>query len=371
MARIVFILMCCLMIATPCSAANAIKSITVWPSKDSSSIVFEVNQRPKYKSYTLDKPDRLVIDFDDCELKTKIDNISLEALPVSKIRSGIHSNKQLRIVLDLVEKIEPKLSLLARTDTRGPRLVIAFPTTSNSVASKPKTVDQQQKFLVAIDAGHGGDDPGAIGPRGTKEKDVALGVAKFLKDMINKQPGMQAILIRDQDLYIGLRERMRRARKKHAHLFISIHADAYKNKNADGASVFVLSSKRASSEAARWLAASENKADLVGGLSLDDKGDVLASVLVDLTKTASAKASLTAANDILHALGQVTSLHKKTVESAGFMVLRAPDMPAVLVETGFISNPKTEQRLRDKKYQEKIAAAIMQGVKKYYQRRTH
>ncbi len=369
MARSIVILMCCLIWVTPCGALTAIKSVSVWPSKDTNSIVFETNELPKYKVYTLEKPNRIVIDFEACELKTKIDKVPLDGMPVSNIRTGIHGNKQLRIVLDVLKKIDPKVSLLARTPTRGPRLVIELPATT--LSNKPKKSAAQQKFLVAIDAGHGGDDPGAIGPRGTREKDVVLGVAKYLKDMVNQQPGMQAILIRDRDVYIGLRERMRRARKQHAHLFISIHADAYKNKTADGASVFVLSSKRASSEAARWLAASENRADLVGGLSLDDKGDVLASVLLDLSKTASAKASLTAAQDILHSLGQTTTLHKKSVESAGFMVLRAPDMPAVLVETGFISNPKTEQRLRDKKYQQKIAAAIMQGVKKYYQRRTH
>ena len=181
---------------------------------------------------------------------------------------------------------------------------------------------------------------------------------------------MQAFLTRNGDYYIGLRERMRRARNKNADLFISIHADAFKNTKADGASVFVLTSKHASSEAARWLAASENRANLVGGVSLDDKSDMLASVLLDLSKNANAHASLEAARHVLNAMGKTTNLHRHKVEGAGFMVLRALDVPSLLVESGFISNPKMELKLRDKHYQQKIADSIMHGVKEYFKNKS-
>ncbi len=230
-------------------------------------------------------------------------------------------------------------------------------------------VVKSRPFIVAIDPGHGGQDPGAIGSRGTREKDIALTIAKKLQHLVNQQAGMKGVLIRDGDYYVHLRERTRLARKHGADLFISIHADSYKNSSAHGASVFVLSKRGASSEAARWLAAHENQADLIGGVSLNDKDSVLASVLLDLSQTASNSASIDLGEAVLRELDKIVPLHKRKVESAGFMVLKSPDIPSILVETGFISNRKGEENLKRDEYQWKLARAIMQGVLHYTDRR--
>jgi len=210
-----------------------------------------------------------------------------------------------------------------------------------------------------------------VGPYGTREKDVALSISRELKTLIDKQIGMRAVLLRDGDYFISLRGRMRKARANNADLFISIHADGFKDKKASGASVFVLSSNKASSRSASWIANSENMSDLVGGINLDDKTDVLSKVLIDLSQYASYKASLKLADRVLKSIAKITNLHADRVESANFFVLRAPDIPSILVETGFISNPTTEKKLRDKAYQKKIANAILQGVKDYHKYKPH
>lgn len=222
--------------------------------------------------------------------------------------------------------------------------------------------------VIAIDAGHGGEDPGARGHRGTREKTVVLAIARRFKALVEKEPGMRPVMIRDGDYYISLRGRIKKARQKRADIFISIHADAFHNKKARGSSVYTLSPRGATSEAARWLAESENKADLIGGVSLDDKDDLLASVLLDLSQTASLEASLDVADHILGGLKRVGKVHKRRVQSASFMVLKSPDIPSVLVETAFISNPEEERKLRSKSYQQKLAQALMQGVRKYFHR---
>ena len=352
-----------------------IRKIRVWPAPESTRIVFDINQNLKYKVYTLESPDRVILDLVDTKLTTNLKAVSLLNTGIKKIRSGVHNNI-LRIVLELERKITPQAFILEPNELYGKRLVLDLESAEKQkilALFDLEAVDKiplPQNFLIAIDPGHGGEDPGAIGPRGTKEKDIVFAIAKKLKDLINQQPGMQAFLTRNGDYYIGLRERMRRARNKNADLFISIHADAFKNTKADGASVFVLTSKHASSEAARWLAASENRANLVGGVSLDDKSDMLASVLLDLSKNANAHASLEAARHVLNAMGKTTNLHRHKVEGAGFMVLRALDVPSLLVESGFISNPKMELKLRDKHYQQKIADSIMHGVKEYFKNKS-
>jgi len=220
---------------------------------------------------------------------------------------------------------------------------------------------------VAIDAGHGGDDPGALGPRGTQEKDVALAIARKLESWLQRQKGITPVMIRSGDYYISLRGRIRKARNYKADLFISIHADAYVNGTAQGSSVYVLSSKGASSEAARWLADSENNADLIGGVSLDDKDDLLASVLLDLSQNATLAASMDVASRILSQLGKISEVHKNQVEHAGFVVLKSPDIPSILVETGFISNRHEENQLRRQNYQQRIANALGDGLVQYFQ----
>jgi N-acetylmuramoyl-L-alanine amidase len=223
-----------------------------------------------------------------------------------------------------------------------------------------------QQLIIAIDPGHGGEDPGAIGPRGTLEKDIVLQIARILKTQINNKKNMRAYLIRNGDYYISLRERMVRARQHKADLFISLHADAFANITANGASVFVLSERGATSAAAKWLARSQNQSDTIGGVRLKNRDEVLTSVLLDLSQTANATASLDAAKNILLAMQKNVTLHKDHVEQANFMVLKAPDVPSVLVETGFISHPKTELKLRDKAYQQKIVGSIVRGVEQYF-----
>lgn len=233
-----------------------------------------------------------------------------------------------------------------------------------------KTLSEQKPtFIVAIDAGHGGEDPGAIGRFGTREKDVVLAISKYLKIMIDQEPGMKAVLIRSGDYYVGLKDRMSRARKHKADLFVSVHADAFQDRRAEGASVFTLSEHGASSTAAKWLADRENRSDLIGGVKLSNKNEVLASVLLDLSQSASKEEGLKAAQQVLQALGKVGSLHRGQVEQAGFAVLKAPDVPSLLVETGFISHPATERKLKTVAYQKKIASAIMGGIRQYARKR--
>jgi N-acetylmuramoyl-L-alanine amidase len=236
------------------------------------------------------------------------------------------------------------------------------------VAKSTSDIGRARDVVVAVDAGHGGEDPGATGSRfRTKEKMVTLEIARRLKRLIDAEPGMRAVLTRTGDYYIGLRKRMALARKHRADLFVSIHADAFRDKRVRGASVYVLSQRGASSEAARWLAEKENASDLVGGVSLDDKDDVLASVLLDLSQSATQHASLSAAAKVYGELGRVGKTHGRRVQQAGFMVLKSPDIPSMLVETGFISNPGEETNLRDPKYQERMARAIMKGVQRFFE----
>jgi N-acetylmuramoyl-L-alanine amidase len=221
-------------------------------------------------------------------------------------------------------------------------------------------------LVIAVDAGHGGEDPGAIGPGGTREKDVVLAIARALAQRIGTEPGMRAVLTRDGDYFVPLRDRMRRARAQNADLFVSIHADSVRDRHIDGSSVYILSQKGASDEASRWLAERENASDLIGGVSLDDKDDVLASVLLDLSQSAASIASEEAAGHVLQQLTQVGQIRKHQVQQARFMVLKSPDIPSMLVETAYISNPDEEQRLRGPAQQARLAEAIHQGVREYF-----
>jgi len=220
--------------------------------------------------------------------------------------------------------------------------------------------------VIAIDAGHGGKDSGARGSRGTKEKDIVLAIARQLAELVRKEPGMRPVMIRDGDYYVGLRQRINKARKHNADLFISIHADAFHKKSARGSSVFVLSTRGASSEMGRWLANQENAADLAGGVSLDDKDDLLAEVLLDLSQSATIEASHEVAANMLGGLKRLGKTHKSTVQRAGFVVLKSPDIPSILVETAFISNPQEENKLRDKRHQKKLARAMLTGIRDYF-----
>jgi N-acetylmuramoyl-L-alanine amidase len=238
------------------------------------------------------------------------------------------------------------------------------------VAEAPVKVEHARQgardLVIAIDAGHGGDDPGAIGKNGTREKDVTLAIARALEQRIDAEPGMKAVLTRDGDYFVPLRDRMRRARGHQADLFVSIHADSIRDRSVDGSSVYILSQHGATTEAARWLAERQNAADLIGGVQLDNKGDMLASVLLDLSQTAAITASHTAAEHVLRQLNLVGEVRKPLVQQAGFMVLKSPDIPSMLIETAYISNPAEEMRLRSVAHQAKLAAAIHHGLRDYF-----
>jgi N-acetylmuramoyl-L-alanine amidase len=332
----------------------------------------------------LENPDRLVIDLPAGKFSADMSKVTWP-MPINSMRHAQHDATTLRLVFDLKNKITPQIFTLAASGPYGHRLVIdlinantptvtaatlltpAAATTLTPAKTEPRIPEKAAKkaFIVAIDAGHGGEDPGAIGPSGTHEKNIVLAISKKLADLIRKEPGMQPVLVRDADYFIPLRQRSNIARKHQADLFISIHADAFHDSRANGASVYTLSQSGASSEAARWLAEQENQSDLIGGVSLNDKDEVLASVLLDLSQTASTKASQVMGSAVLQQLGGITRLHSKQVQHAGFAVLKSPDIPSILVETGFISNHANEKNLRSGAYQEKIAKAILVGIQQY------
>lgn len=355
-------------------AANdnkVLNSLRFWTAPDHTRLVFGVSSPVEHKVFTLANPPRVVVDIKNINFKTSLPVIPANHKLLNFVRYAKRKGQDLRIVFDLKSTVKPKSFVLKPNATYGNRLVLdLYPkgqaSVKKAVATKVTGATLvQKKWVVAIDAGHGGEDPGAKGYRGTREKDIVLAIAKKLAQKINKQHNMKAYLVRTGDYYIGLRQRMDRARRARADLFISIHADAFKNQAAKGSSVYVLSNRGASSEAARWLASSENSADLVGGVSLDDKGDMLASVLLDLSQNATKDASASLAGAVLKNFKGLGHVHKKEVQRAGFMVLKSPDIPSILVETAFISNKNEEKKLRDWRHQAKIADAILKGVKSY------
>ena len=349
--------------------AAAVEGVRMWSGPDQDRLVFDLSGPVDHKLFVLHSPDRVVVDIKHTSLRSDLDKLSLSDSLVRRVRSSERNSEDLRIVLDLRGKVRPKSFLLKPTQGYGHRLVIDLQDAGVQPAVKrsvPESSDGLRDLVVAIDAGHGGDDPGASGRRGTREKDVVLAIAKQLEALVKQERGMRPVMIRSGDYYLSLRKRIEKARDMKADLFISIHADAFNDGRARGASVYALSAKGASSEAARWLAESENNADLIGGVSLDDKDDLLASVLLDLSQNATIAASLDVGADVLGELDKLGDLHKPKVEQAGFVVLKSPDIPSILVETGFISNSREERNLRDHNYQRKLALAILHGVKGYF-----
>ncbi len=355
-----------------------ILGVRYWQAPDNTRLVFDSSGPVKPKVFTLDKPRRLVIDLPRARLRSAISQPGKNLRFLRRVRAGKPKPGVLRLVLDLKAEVKPKIFSLAPNARYGHRLVVdlfAKKATVHHSKAKPKVAEKTQiqasrlrEVVVAIDAGHGGEDSGAIGYRGTREKDVVLALARKLAKLINEKKGMKAVLIRKGDYYIGLRKRMELARQAKADLFVSLHADAFRHARARGASVFTLSERGASSEFARWLARRENRSDLVGGVSLRDKDGTLARVLLDLSQTATREASQQIAREILQELKQVGKVHSRKVQQAGFMVLKSPDIPSVLVETAFITNPKEEQRLRSSKHQWFLAKAIFRGIEDYFAR---
>lgn len=366
-----------MMTASLASAAAQVEGVRIWPAPDHTRLVLDTAGAVEHNVFSLSDPSRLVIDLKNVSLKTDFSKVDLEGSPIRRIRSARRNGNDLRVVLDLASDIKPRSFALEPNQQYGHRLVVDLIDEKGSrierATSPTVTQDSAGKrdIIVVIDAGHGGEDPGAIGPRGTREKDVVLRMAKTLADLVNKQPGFTAKLTRTGDYYIGLRNRTILARKYNADLFVSVHADAFRTPQPSGASVFALSQRGATSETARWLAQSENSSDLIGGaggLSLEGRDEMLAGVLLDLSMTASINASLGVGSSVLGRLGNVAKLHKPGVEQAAFVVLKSPDIPSILVEAGFISNPKEEKNLASQWYRDKLASAIMDGIHEYFRR---
>lgn len=355
------------------AAATDVVGIRAWPAPDHTRVVFDVSGPLEHTIFRLGNPQRLVIDIRNARLLRGVSGKRQTDELIKRMRFGRRNGQDLRVVMDLHGPVTPKSFLLTPSGNYGYRLVVdvrrkGAARVSAAAASKPADA-RLRRVVVAIDAGHGGDDPGAIGPGGTREKVVTLAVAKKLAARINKLNGFKAVLIRSGDYYVGLRTRIKRAREASADLMVSIHADAFRDRRVRGSSVWVLSTRGATSEAARWLAARENAADLAGGVSLDDKDDLLASVLLDLSQTATLNESREVADFTLSELRRVGRVHKRHVDRAGFVVLKAPDIPSILVETAFISNPHEERKLRQPQHQARLADALARGIQRYFLKR--
>ena len=347
-------------------AGTTVENIRIWSEADKTRVVLDLSRPARHSIFTLRGPDRLVVDLKDGELADSIRSLPKGTGLVRSIRSGVRSNGQLRVVLDLNTEVRSRSFTATPNSAYGNRLVIDLKRAGSprTVKRASETLEQGRDIVIAIDAGHGGHDPGSIGKARTREKDVALAISRELARQISAEPGMRAILIRDGDQYVDHRRRMQIARNNRADLFVSIHADAVADRRPQGSTVYALSLKGASDEAARQLAARENAS--VGGVRLDDKDDVLASVLYDLSQNASLSASLEVGDEISAELARIGKVHRRAVQQAGFLVLKSPDMPSILVETGFISNPGEERRLKDRRHQQKLAGAMLNGIRDYF-----
>lgn len=401
-------------------AATTVTAARVWPSAEYTRITLESAKPITHKMVMLKNPDRLVLDLNDVELgpalKTLTDKILSGDPYIKQVRVGNFKPGVVRMVVDLKSEIKPEIFLLPPAGEYKHRLVLdiyppldplmamldqrdkpaeaappadsatsqespaatqtpALPDTANLPPEvKPQEIKPQlspnkediRLLTIAIDAGHGGEDPGARGANGSHEKHITLSIAKKLKALIDAEPNMRGVLTRDGDYFIPLHGRVVKARKVNADLFISIHADAFTRPEARGSSVFALSERGATSASARYLAKKENESDLIGGVSLDDKDPYLARTLLDLSQTATINDSLKLGKAVLGHIGEINTLHKRSVEQAGFAVLKSPDIPSILVETAFISNPEEERKLNDDAYQDRLANAILSGIKRYF-----
>ena len=392
-------------------ASADLRGVRLWRAPDNTRLVFDLSGPVQHSVFTLSAPNRIVIDVSGAQLATKLEALSLSNTPITSIRSAQRSPTDLRLVIDLSSSVTPKSFSLAPNQQYGHRLVVDLydddaaapadkpgaagstvvsgtpvalnplpsvrpvvpPAIESASAKLPPPLpipNGKRAIVIAIDAGHGGEDPGALGPKGARDKNVTLAIAKELQRQINSERGYRAELVRTGDYFIPLRKRTEIARKKGADLFVSIHADAAPRSSAFGASVYALSDRGATSETARWLADSENQSDLIGGagnVSLDDKDKMLAGVLLDLSMTASLSSSLNVGHKVLNNMGRITPLHKRRVEQAGFMVLKSPDIPSILVETGFISNPNEAVKLATLSHQQSLSRSIQSGIRQFFQ----
>lgn len=394
------------LVATGTARATQIAAVRVWPAADYTRVTLETDSRLKATHFLVKDPNRLVVEVEGVELDARLKSLLAKIQPndpyIAQVRVGQNRPGVVRLVFDLKEEILPQVFTLDPVGEYRHRLVFdlypanpvdpiaellkmdkaapmaqapsapSMPSASVPAASEeatdPAMLPMTRMVTVALDPGHGGEDPGAIGRGGNYEKNVVLVIARRLKAKLEQQPNMRVMLTRDGDYFVPLHVRVQKARKVQADLFVSIHADAFIEPTARGSSVFALSEKGASSTAARWLANKENAADLIGGINIRSKNQQLASVLLDLSTTAQINDSLKLARHVLGEIGTINRLHKPQVEQAGFAVLKAPDIPSILVETAFISNPEEEAKLTDEKYQDQMAEALMRGIRKYLQK---
>jgi len=382
------------------ASIGRIASARIWPAQEYTRVVFEAPDSVAHRVFTLTDPHRVVLELDGVKLTPELAQLPTRVQPadpyIAAIRFGTKPPDTLRIVFDLKSEtriqvfaltpvaefgfrvvldlypmipLDPLMALLAERPEPPDLVTKPGPTAQERVPlakTETRTPGRRRMITVALDPGHGGEDPGAIGRRGTHEKDVTLAIGRKLKRLIDAEPGMRAMLTRDDDYYVPLAARVQKARRVEADLFVSIHADAFREARARGSSVFALSESGATSSAARWLAQSENAADLIGGVNLDSKDPALARTLLDLSQAAQINDSLKVGRHMLDSIGAINSLHKGAVEQAGFAVLKAPDIPSILVETAFISNPDEELKLRSDHHQTKFAESMSDGIKRYF-----
>ncbi len=358
-------------LGTVASAAE-VHNLRVWSSPESTRAVLDLDESVDYRLFSLSDPDRIVVDIKNVVASGPLPFEPDAGGVISQVRHGVRNGTDLRVVFDLKGRADPQSFVLDPAGRYGHRLVIdlvpegATTPSERLRAAAQSRRDGKRDMIVAIDAGHGGEDPGAIGPSGTYEKKITLQIARELERQINDAAGMRAVMIRTGDYFIPLRERYERARQAEADLLLSVHADAFRDFRVRGSSVFVLSRSGASSQAARLLAENENKADLVGGVELNRGDDMLSSVLLDLSQSATMEYSNLAAESVFQHLGSVGRRHRKQVERANFVVLRSPDVPSVLLEVGFISNPDDEKNLNTAKHRKQVATAIVRGVRDHF-----
>jgi N-acetylmuramoyl-L-alanine amidase len=356
------------LVAVSSVSAATIEAVRMWSEEGKTRVVVDLSGPADHRLFALADPDRIVIDLPQTALG---DGLAATAPTgfVRRVRTGQRPDHASRIVLDLSQEVRPQSFALAPDGTHGHRVVIDLTATSKGRAEirAPRADDPRGRNLViAIDAGHGGKDPGTSGRRGVREKDVVMQIARRMVTELEAQPGFAPVLVRTADSFISLRERTEIARRAQADFFVSIHADAYSSAAARGATVYVLSQKGASDEAGRRLAARENGADLIGGVSLADQDTDIASVILDITQTAALSASIAAGESILGKLGRVTQIRKAQVQQAGFVVLKSPDIPSVLIETAYLSNPNDEAALKSSDHQAKLARALSEGIVAYF-----
>lgn len=345
------------------AAEHTVRDIRMWTAPDHTRLVLDLDSRVEYRLFRLQDPARVVVDLEGTRSDADHDDLDLPDPVLKDVRTGYPEEGTFRVVMDLKRDVKPKTFQLKPQEHHGHRLVVDLQREKNQGkrVTRAQEDTEASERLVAVDAGHGGEDPGAIGPGGLHEKDVVLEIARRLARKINDRPGMRAFLTRDGDYFLELRERVEKAREAGADLFISVHADAFRNARAQGASVYALSRKGATDEAAAWLAKSENRADLAGGVDLDGMDQNVASVVLDLSQTAAISDSLEVGSHVLENLGELTQLHRQEVHQAPFVVLKSPDIPSILVETGFISNSAEARRLQRGNYQAKLARAVAGG----------